>query len=448
MSRKNAANFQSRFSTEHKVVIGMLIWLTLLAIGSTFISTPFQSEVSAGANIVYPNVMYLHGLLIGMVGLIALIAMDVFQCRHAGLRGLILWGTLGATVLSGLGGIFDRSVHDVFPLWMQITSFFFLDEILLTLTITMYTVARRSGQLVAWTSAAAALSAFLAAVMGHIAGWMLDFGAYPRALILGYARLAGLRWQDWMANLIGSHSHEMVAAVITLVTCVAIAAVPVRSERRPRLTSFGLWLMLAGVILMTLMYVVAGFTQLQPPTLFAHGPSGLASDDLITGVGVMLGGFIALLGVSLEPGNERLLRYGSLVASALILLTVVVGGYYIEFHENIFGAGGAAPGAASDAIFTWWHQDFAFFMVPSTMVLLVALTRLVQPGQARDYAMYAVVAGEIIAFLGGVIFVFLDTATGGLGFVAITLGFLAVIVGVVLAIVQLLSKPVSAVDQA
>ncbi len=448
MSRKNAANFQSRFSTEHKVVIGILIWLTLLTIGSTLISTPFQSEVSAGANIIYPNVMYLHGLLIGMVGLIALIAMDVFQCEHAGLRGLILWGTLGATVLSGLGGIFDRSVHDVFPLWIQITSFFFLDEILLTLTITMYTVARRSGQLVAWTSAAAALSAFLAAVMGHIAGWLLDFGAYPQALVLGYARLAGLRWQDWMANLITSHSHEMVAAVITLITCVAIAAVPMHSERRPRLTSFGLWLMLTGVILMTLMYVVAGFTQLQPPTLFAHGPSGLASDDLITGVGVMLGGFIALLGVSLEPGNERLLRYGSLVASALILLTVVVGGYYIEFHENVFGAGGAAPGAASDAIFTWWHQDFAFFMVPSTMVLLVALVRLVQPGRSRDYAMYAVVAGEIIAFLGGVIFVFLDTATGGLGFVAITLGFLAVIVGVVLAIVQLLSKPVSVVDQA
>jgi hypothetical protein len=57
--------------------------------------------------------------------------------------------------------------------------------------------------------------------------------------------------------------------------------------------------------------------------------------------------------------------------------------------------------------------------------------------------MCAVVTGEIIAFLGGVIFVFLDAAGGGL---AITLGFLAVTAGTIRAIVQLLSKPVSVVE--
>jgi len=49
-------------------------WLVLFAVLSVFVSNPFQSETSAAASPDYAHVMFLHGLLIGMVGLMSLLA--------------------------------------------------------------------------------------------------------------------------------------------------------------------------------------------------------------------------------------------------------------------------------------------------------------------------------------------------------------------------------------
>ncbi len=107
----------------------MLVWLTLLALGSAFVATPFFDQ-HQGMAPDYAHAMYLHGLLIGMVGLIA---MDVFGAGHKSrtAHNLVLWGTLGAGLFSG---IFDHSIGDTFLLWLRILSLFFLDEILITLT--------------------------------------------------------------------------------------------------------------------------------------------------------------------------------------------------------------------------------------------------------------------------------------------------------------------------
>jgi hypothetical protein len=62
----------------------------------------------------------------------------------------------------------------------------------------------------------------------------------------------------------------------------------------------GLWLVMVGTIIMAIMYVLGGFTSVEPPTLFAlgsNGANGLPCDDLVSGLGVMLGGLLLLLGL-------------------------------------------------------------------------------------------------------------------------------------------------------
>ncbi len=435
------------WSPEKRVVVGMLVWLGLLALGSGFVSTPFQTEASAGANIIYPHVMYLHGLLIGMVGLLSLISMDVFGGGHRGTAyQLVLWGTLGATVLSGIGGIFDRSVTDTFPLWVQIVSFFCLDEILISLSISLFHRAAETRIAAAWLAALSALSMLIAAIMGHIAGWILEFGDWPKSIIGGYAALAGLHWQDWMGNLIGAHSHEMVTAVLAFLVAMTVAAFGLQHQGS-RLTRFGLWLTSLGVIGMTLVYVVAGFSVAQPPTLFAHGANGLAGDDLVTGIGVMFGGLLALVGLALERLPERGLRWFAVAVSAMVFVTVVAFGYYIEFHENLYGAGGPHAGrAAADAVFTWWHQDFAFFLLPSVLGILLALQRMGAAEHLRHLAGWTLVSGAVIAFLGGLLYIFVDQERFGPSFIVTSLGLLVLAVGTVIAVWSLTVPTSSARD--
>lgn len=430
-------------SVEYRVVIGMLVWLGLLSIGSVFVSLPYFSEASAAAAVAYGHVMYLHGLLIGMVGLLALVAMDVFQCQHRGLRSLVLWGTLGATVLSGVGGIFDRSVHDSVALWIQIASFMFLDEILVTLTVSLFIRARATGQLTAWVGTAAAASAFLAAIMGHLAGWLIEFGAWPPALT-AYAHFMGVSVATWTGFLVTSHSHEMVAAVLALLAATLVAGFTHREAATlGPWVRIGLWDTLAGTVLMTLIYVVAGFTQAQPPTLFASGPhgiNGIAGDDLVTGLGVMLGGTLALVGVALEKLEDAPARWASAAFSAMILVTVVVVGYYIELHETVFGAGAAAPGSAADAVFTFWHQDFAFFIVPSVMVLLQIVHRMVHEVRERVRITALSIAGGGVAFLGGLGYVLTDPSRFGPAFWVTALGFALILLALVDTIRALLAS--------
>ena len=417
---------------EYRVVIGLLVWLGLLALGSVVISLPYFSESSAAANIIYGHVMYLHGLLITMVGLLALIAMDVFACTHKGIRSLILWGTLGAALLSGVGGIFDRSVTDTVGLWMQIVSFLFLDEILVTLTIGLVIRARATGALVTWVAAVAAASAFGAALMGHLAGWLIEFGPHP-AILSAYAHLMGVSVSTWIGFLVTSHSHEMVVAVLALLTATLVAAFGDNPAQIPgRWLRIGLWDVLIGTVLMTIIYVVAAFTPAQPPTLFAFGPhgvNGLAGDDLVTGLGVMLGSTIALLALGLAPLKDSAVRWAAAVFSVLILLTVVGAGYYIEWHEAIFGAGATAPGSTSDAIFTFWHQDFAFFIVPSVMIMLLVVHRMVLEAVVRRQIAVLMVGGGLVAFLGGLAYVFVDPVRTGFAFDVTAVGFVCLIGG-------------------
>ena len=60
--------------TQRRLILFVIGWLVLFALLSVFVANPFQSETSASATPDYARIMFLHGLLIGMVGLASLLA--------------------------------------------------------------------------------------------------------------------------------------------------------------------------------------------------------------------------------------------------------------------------------------------------------------------------------------------------------------------------------------
>ena len=424
--------------TQRHLVFFVIGWLILFSIGSVFVSNPFASETSASANIDYWHVMYLHGLLVGMVGLLALLTCGVLQLRSMQTRMWIVGGVLFMTVLTAVGGIFDRRVPGAeVAMWVQIFGFFALDEICIVLLLGMLGEWRSgapNARTLPYVSAfLAAGSMFVAAVMGHLAGWILEFGNSP-SIIGTYASAVGDKIDDFEANLVGSHSHDMVVAVMAL--SVSIAAVQFGYHalhgRARSIAQLGLALVAVGVVLMTVMYVVMAFTSWGPPTLFqsADGTNGIAGDDIVTGVFVMLGGLITLIAVVIGDARMRLLaaapvRLATLWAWVLLFATVVIAGYSIELNETYFGAGDKAPGAANDAVFTWLHQDLGLFLMPALVLVMLAVARFVVPRHQGTIG-WVTIAGTTVTFLGGMLFVFVNPALHGPGYDVSAVGLLVV----------------------
>jgi hypothetical protein len=431
--------------TQRRLVGFVLGWIALFALVSVWVSNPFQSETSASATPNYWHVMFLHGLLISMVGLGALLACWILRLQSTHVRVWIAGGVVAATVLVALGGIWDKKIPgDEAPLWTQISGFFALDEIFLVLLVGIVIEWRRRADARSLTYLAAGVAAasmFVAAVMGHLAGWMLEYGNTP-GLIDRYARFVGESRADWTNNLIGSHSHEMVVALMAFV--VTLAAVQFRYdslEAVPRLLArLGLASVAAGTVVMSAIYVAAGFTTWAPPAWLTshHGVNGIASDDIVTGIFVMGGGLLVLIAYALVGAGKlaslrrRPVRLAALWSWALSFATVVVAGYAIELDTTYFGAGDPqAKGAANDAVFTWIHQDIGLFLFPTLTLVMLAAERFVARRRQRTIGS-TTLAGTTLAFVGLVVFVFADPARRGSGYILSTIG-LAIIGAALLA---------------
>ncbi len=425
--------------TPRRLIFFVIGWLVVFSLGSVLISNPFQSETSASATPIFWHVLYLHGMQIGMVGLLALLTCSVLGLRSMHTRMWIVGGVLFATVVAAVGGIWDRQIPGAeVPMWVQIFGFFALDEILIVLLAGMLG-EWRSGSAKARTlphiaAFLATISMFVAALMGHLAGWILEFGNFP-TVIGAYAGMVGVKLDDFSANLIGSHSHEMVIGVMALTVSIAAAQFGYASLTGParRVAQVGLVMVGVGALAMTVMYLAMGFTAWGPPTLFtsADGTNGIAGDDIVTGVFVMLGGLLVLLPVVFGSTRARAVaghpvRIASAWSWVLSFVTVAVAGYAIELNTSYFGAGDpAAPGAANDAVYTWLHQDIGLFLLPALVLVMLAVERLVAP-RHRDAIGWATIAGTTVTFLGGMVFVFVNPALHGPGYDISTVGLLIV----------------------
>jgi hypothetical protein len=416
-----------------RAILFVIAWLVVFAASSVLVSNPFQSEPNAAAAPNYATVMYLHGLLIGMVGLIALLALQVLRVTSAHARAFIVAGVVAATVLASVGGIFDTKIPGAeVAMWTQILGFFALDEILLTLIIAIYLERRRAmtiGLLPYVASLAAAAAMLGAAFMGHIAGWIMEFGNWP-GFIGGYAGAVGFaKVDDFSGALVGSHSHEMAVGAMAMAITLLVVQFGYRGLTGiPRVFAHvGMGLVASGTVLMALFYIATGITTWAPPSSLAQlgqGPNVIPADDLITGIFVMGGGVIAAAAF-LPALIKAPVRFAAAWTYVLATATVAVAGYTIELNTTHFGAGDqSAPGAAADGIFTWLHQDIGLFLLPTMLIVMLVAERL---AANRDHAKWiglTAIAGTTLLFAGGMFWVFINPALYGAGYYLSTAGIL------------------------
>lgn len=423
--------------TPRRAITFVITWLAAFTVGSLAISNPFASEPSAGATPNYWHVMYLHALLIGMVGLIALVVLEMFAgycSRHV--RVGIVVGVLAATVLTAVGGIWDTRVPGAeVAMWTQIAGFFALDEILIFLILGFVEAWRRGAaaarSLPFVTALLASASMLIAAVMGHLAGWILEFGDHP-AVLGRYAHFVGVPFATFRDNLIGSHSHEMAVASMSLVVAAAVYRFGYQEATglSRALSRAGMALTAVGIVAMTAVYVAMAATSWVVPTLFqsANGTNGVAGDDVLTGVLVMGGGLLALWPVAARAATSAHARAGRIFPIAAVwawtgtVLGVVIAGFYIELHETFFGAGSAtAKGAANDAVFTWLHQDVGLFLLPALVAVMLAADRLAAH-RYQGVIGWSAIGAVTLLLLGGGVWVFVNPALHGSGYVLSTVG--------------------------
>jgi hypothetical protein len=382
--------------------------------------------------------MFLHGLLIGMVGLMALLTCQIMRLRLKHVRLWIAGGVVVATILAAVGGIWDKTIPgSEVPMWTQILGFFALDEILLLLVIGLIGEWRGGSPIARTLPFAAAIlasaSMFVAALMGHLAGWIMEFANFPTiigdfSVFAGYASI-----NDFSSALVGSHSHQMAVGVMALIIALVTQQFGqgIRTKASRILANLGMTMVILGVVVMTAMYVWSALANWSPPPMFVSGPdgiNGIASDDIVTGILVMGGGVLVLLAFLL--GGTLIHRPTRLAAAwswVLSFATVVVAGYAIEMNTAFFGAGDQnAAGAANDAVFTWLHQDIGLFLLPAIVLVMLAAELLIVSDKPLSWIGWTTIAGITAVFVGGLVYVFVTPSMLSSGYLISTLGLLVV----------------------
>lgn len=420
----------------------VVAWAMSWAIALTAL-IPVVNYITPLLNLKYNNVwtpdiywrlvLYWHGaIFIPLITVLAVLMGSIFGLYD--LKGLsstlirdaILIGGIIAPPLAGVAGIFD--VYDRFafgiPLWLQITAFLIGDEMAIALIVAFISKIKSSkgSRLNSLVSAFMAYAVFLtliSAIMGHIAGWITWFGPWP-SFVYSYINqtMAPLGLNGTTAvitfaeNVVTSHSHLMLPVIMAGIVVMMATVYGFTSSwqsREKKLAIVGIAIMIAAMLAATVIYIISGVGNYVIPTLFSSGPNdinGLAMDDAITGT-IGWGALLVLIALWLHKKKDITrdpLFLSVVVAPILIYLTIPVTGYWIEFHETFYGAAGTlpnAPGAAFDAAYTRFHQDFAFFLLPSLVTAILAFEIYNISGKTRNVIGYLFLSGEIIAFICG-----------------------------------------------
>ena len=418
----------------------ILWWSVAWAIG-TFALAPFVNYITPFLNPSYANqwtpdvywrlVMYWHGaIFIPWITVLAVLASTKFQLdKMAGLPGRLIResvfiGGFVAIPVAGIAGVFD--VYDSFalgiPLWTQIAAFLIADEMAIALIVTMAAFPRgHGGYLKAgmpyYTVFSGVIGALVAAMMGHVGGYITWFGPNPGVLnnyinstmypVLGFSNNTSII--TFTENVVGSHSHLMLISLMAgdvALVAVAFGYYENWGKNQRRVANVGFSVMIAALFAALYMYVAAGIGNYQIPNFFVNGANGVAGDDMTTGV-VGLGAVFVLAGLishsrgSLTGEGRPLYKdplfLSVVVAWITIYLVIPVTGFYINFNENFF----KFAGINFDDAFNRYHQDFGFYLLPSLVTLLITLQTFGIGARARKYVGYFTISGILMAFVFG-----------------------------------------------
>ncbi|MGA3110003.1 MAG: hypothetical protein ABSD99_11260 [Candidatus Bathyarchaeia archaeon] len=276
-----------------------------------------------------------------------------------------------------------------------------------------------------WLALFSVGSAFIAGMLGFVSLWVKIFGV---GVFSGFVPMFG-DVGTFLTALIGSHSHEMGIAIMAgVVALVAqqFRVLDVKGLRR-RVASLGLWVSSFGIIAITIVLVLEAAVAFAPPTIFASGPqgvNGMAGDDTVMTI-VALGAIIALVPLALtkldrEQSWKDSVRLALLGTWIVAIINSVVLGYYIEFHEDVFGA----AMSANHEVFKNVNPMFGIFTLTTVALVLLAVDYYASSSLLRRVTGWMASVGLIIATIGSSLWTFLDPSVGGFTYWSYILGIL------------------------
>jgi len=370
-------------------------------------------------------VNFYHTVMIPFAFLLILYTSELLD-MPAIIKKPINMSTIPILVLTALGMAFfypastqyaDYVLQALRDIWMVVIAVLFLIGVL------MFPFRNRKRFNSIWGSyfliLAATVSAGIAAVMGMVYeyGNLFGYSSIPffNSLVNSWGGL-----QTFLGNLVTSHSHEMLPAVMGGI--VAVAAVSFGYERldftKRTIVNAGMVVSLIGVIAMTYVYIISSFGTYVIPTLFAFGPGGmdgLADDDTLTGI-VGWGALISIVGLyyaakSEKNGESRLVVLAELFVWLATMAVMVGVGYAIEFNEAFFGFAtpgvppNGGPGYLYDMAYTNGHLLYAFFMMPLIAGSLILVYRYAPTARIKLISAYLTFFGSVIGGFGLIYYV-------------------------------------------
>ena len=396
----------------------------------------------------YPSAMYYHSLMVPVLILLYLLTKELLPLKFVNQR-IYNFSAVLAVLFVGSGSIFNTSTGLSTAAVVQIIGMILTDALGIFIVIAMLLFAREKDQKVVKTDAAfwllfaSIISILIAAPLGHLAGWFTDMGMNSIPGLQGLLADAHLNAVAFQESLVGSHSHLIVAALMSGLAAVTALYFRYQSQNgwQKRISSLGLWMTLISLLLATLIYVfsVAGW---EPPTLFESGPNGIPLDDVILSAGG-IGFLILMIGLS---GNLNGTDKGSVTPiKAKIRISVFVNwiagftgavltGIYIEFNEGLYGAGiPPAPLALNDSIFIRAHLLFPFLLLPILFAVTLAVgckyERSVRLPVWLKFFIWTSVLGMLLGLAGEIVWVI--TLNASLFFMALLVILAALLMGTI-----------------
>lgn len=282
----------------------------------------------------------------------------------------------------------------------------------------------------------AGISAEIAGVMGMLLEYGTLFGFGTSGFLSNYVNSVG-GVDTFLGNLLGSHSHQMLPAVMGAI--VAMSAVLFKYENLSAkwrtLVNFGMIVSIIGTLAMSYVYWVSTFGTYQIPTLFvsgAGGANGLAFDDMLTGI-VGIGAVISIAGVynaSRKSGESRSLTICE-IATWIGAMFIMVGiGYIIEFNEAFY----QTSGISYDNAFLDGHMLFTFFLVTVIAGVILAILHYGIYSAMSRYIAALIIGGLVIGAEGVLIY------TMTLSWIIEAIGLILIVAAIVLAPVAILEN--------
>lgn len=403
----------------------------------------------------YYGILYFHSIGIGIAALATYLVISIFNLQkyEPPIDFPMAYRAFAAVIFAAVGGIFylspvlDAAVPDV-PLGLFVVAFILIGDVGGALFVQLVILPRKLAgtyqpkmkalpprmwpQYVLrmvptqeefslyskagagyWLALISVGSAFVAGMVGFVGLWVMIFGPSVFSSFVPFFGDVG----TFLDSLMGSHSHQMGLAIMAGVVALVAQRFKVLDLKglSKNVARLGLWIASLGLIATSIVLVLEAAIAFAPPTLFPSpdGVNGMAGDDTVMTI-VAVGAMIAFVPLALTKldrwrswkDSVRLALLGTWCAA---VINSVIEGFYIEFHEDVFGS----AMSANHDVFANINPMFGIFTLAAMALVLLAVDYYAV-GTMRRVTGWVAAVGLIVTTLGSSLWAFIDPTIGGM----------------------------------